>query len=139
MADLSALLDSNPENFVAPPTLPEGEYVWIIMDHQFGQSSKKKTDQVDFQLAVQQPLDSVDADELEGIDLTKAKTKATFYLTEAALFMLREFLEKAGCMAGSFKESIDASKGQTIVGTVRHRQGENGRTYVDVGDWAEVE
>lgn len=139
MADLSALLDANPENFEAPPKLPEGEYEFIVMDHTFGESSQKKTKKVDFSLAVKQPLDSVDTDELENVKLEKAKVKATFYLTEDALFMLREFLEKAGCMGESFRESIDAAKGQTIVGTVKHRQAQGSdRTYIEVGDWAEV-
>jgi len=120
MPDFNALLDKNPLEFERPPTVPEGEYLVVIREKKFGQSSQKKTPFVEFSYGIVSPMASVPEEALSGVDLSKAKLRDEFYLTEDAMFRLRDFLEMIGCTEGSTRDAIESAIGQQIIVTVGH-------------------
>src|SRR5262245_27368133 len=120
MPDFNALLDKNPLEFERPPTPPEGEYLVVVRDKKFGQSSQKKTPFVEFSYGVISALPSIPDEALNGVDLSKVKFRDEFYLTEDAMFRLREFLELLGCTEGSTRDAIESAIGQQVVVTVGH-------------------
>lgn len=142
MANLESLLDKDPSTFERPPVLPEGEYLVTVLDSTLGttpgKNGKEKTPFVEFTFGIQSPMESVNEEELEGIDITKAKVRDTFYLTDAAAFRIREFLEKADAIQSTLREGIAAAKGQSIVVTVAHSPNDRDpeRPYVNVRGYA---
>jgi hypothetical protein len=76
------------------------------------------------------PLESVPEDALEGIDLSKLKPRDDFYLTEDAMFRLREFFEMVGAVENSTRESIEACIGKQVVATFGHTQSQRDPTRV---------
>lgn len=96
--NFAALLDQNADDTKAPVPVPEGTYVAIITGHEFGESSQKKTPQVQFLAKLVSPMDDVDPEalaECENWNQKEIKSRElTRYLTTDAMIMLKEFLEK---------------------------------------------
>jgi len=134
MPDFNSLLDKDPLSYERPPTAPEGEYLLLIKGRTYGQSAKKKTPLVDFQYGVIAPMPSIPEEALQGIDLTKVKLHDEFYLTEDAMYRLREFFEIVGCVQGTTRESIDAAVGMQVIATVGHEtsQTDPSRKYANI-------
>lgn len=141
MPNFNDLLDKDPTTFERPPTLPEGDYLGVIKGKTYGESSKKKTPFVQFQFGVVSPLESVSQEALADIDLTKVKLKDDFYLTEDAMYRLREFLEMADCVQDTTRESIEAAVGQQIVFTIGHEtsQTDSSKVYANIRGYAKPE
>lgn len=141
MPDFNALLDKDPTQFERPPTVPEGDYLLLIKAKVFGQSAKKKTPFVEFQYGIVAPMPTIPMEALEGIDLTKAKLRDEFYITEDAMYRLREFFELVGVVMPSTRESIDACVGQQVIGTVAHTQSttDASRTYANIRGYLKPE
>lgn len=140
MADFSEFLDKDVADIERPPTLPEGEYEMVIMKKDFGKSAKKSTPFVEFHFNILNAKESVDSDALEGIDLAKQKPKVQFYLTEDALFRLKEFGEIAGVNETKLGDMIDGCVGQTVVGTCSHTHATDGteRVFTNFNKFAPV-
>jgi hypothetical protein len=130
MPDFNKLLDADPTSFERPPTVPEGEFLLLIKGKELGTSAQKKTPYVRFHYQVMTPLESVPEDALEGIDLSKLKPRDDFYLTEDAMFRLREFFEMVGAVENSTRESIEACIGKQVVATFGHTQSQRDPTRV---------
>lgn len=76
-----------------PKPLPAGSYIAAVGAHKLGESSKKGTPYIEYEFKIESALDDVDPDELEDFgDITKKTLRGQFYLTESALFMLKDFL-----------------------------------------------
>lgn len=76
-----------------PKPIPIGGYEAKITKIEFDESSKKKTPFARFHFEIVQALEDVDEDDLEEFgEVAGKKTKTDFYLTEAALHMLQEFI-----------------------------------------------
>lgn len=143
MANLESLLDKDPSTFERPPVLPEGDYLVTVLDYRIdktpGKDGKEPTQFVEYTYGIQSTVgDSVNEEDLEGIDMAKQKVRDTFYLTDAALYRIREFWEKAGCLEGTMRDSLQASKGQSVILTVAHSPNprEPERPYVNVRGYA---
>lgn len=141
MPDFNKLLDADPSQFERPPTIPEGEYLMLIKGKEFGQSDKKKTPFVRFHYQIMSPLESVPEEALADIDLSKAKPRDDFYLTEDAMFRLREFFEFCGAIESSTRESIEACVGKQIVATFGHTQSQRDptRVFAEIRGYARAE
>src|SRR5256885_335119 len=93
--NFGSLLDTNADEVEKPKPRPEGSYLWTVKGMpRFDKSSKKQTEFAEFTLACVQAGDDVDEEALAtagGIeDYTQ---RVTFYLTEASLWRLKEFLQ----------------------------------------------
>lgn len=131
--DFNALLDTQADNVEAPKPLPSGEYTFRISSYEMGQSSQKQTPYIRYLLQPTAAGDDVDEDMLEEVgDWQQKQLRATFYLTDRSMFMLRNFLEGA-CqieVAGrTFKELIPEAVGCEVIGTVTVQAGNNGGQF----------
>src|SRR5215510_10206233 len=93
MPDFNSLLDADPTSFERPPLIPEGDFLGLIKSRKFDKSAQKKTPYVRFDFQLISPMDSVSPEAMVGVDLAKTKPHDEFYLTEDAMFRLREFFE----------------------------------------------
>ena len=121
MVDFAALLNKPTESAVKPPPLPAGDYLWGVTKYTFGESDKKKTPYVEFNLQCLQASPEIDPVGLQGIDLTKRTRDLTFYLTDDALWRLRDFLEKSLVINGqgrTFMACLPEAVGKQFIGTV---------------------
>lgn len=141
MPDFNALLDADPTSFERPPTLPEGEYLALVKGSEFGKSSQKQTPYVRFHYTILQALDSVPQEALDGVDLGKAKMRDDFYITEDAMFRLREFFELADAVESNTRESVQACIGKQVVLTIGHTpsQRDPTRTFAEIRSYARAE
>ena len=98
-ADLDALLDVSMDDVVEPGQTPAGSYLAQITNFEQGESSKKKTPFFEFEFSILDVGEDVDEEALEeagGRDAIIGRTVSDeFYITEKALFMLKNFLENA--------------------------------------------
>jgi hypothetical protein len=117
----NTLLDKTVGSAERPKAVPLGIYQGIITEMGFDVSSKKKTPYVRYSVRPIKPVNGVDPDLFEaagGQDrLNKMKIGLDFYLTEDAMWRLREFLEdslRIDCTTRSFKEAIPYAVNQQI-------------------------
>ena len=76
-----------------PKPMPIGSYEANIVKIEFDKSSQKKTPLVRFHFSIVQALEDVSEDDLEEFgDVVGKKAKTDFYLTDAALHMLQDFI-----------------------------------------------
>ena len=135
--DFNELLATPMDDIKRPPPLPTGTYHGIIAGHEFGKSSRKQTSFVQYNLTLLSAGEDVDQTQLEGIDLTKRPMRATFYLTEAARYRVKEFLESVGVdvTGRSLGECIPDANNARVLITVTQRNSEDGKEiYNDVGE-----
>lgn len=121
-ANFANILSKKVEETERPKPIPAGNYVFAILEHEFGESAKKKTPYVRFWCRPMAPMADVDQSILPPTWQEK-KMKLDFYLTDDAMFMLREFLEKTLGMSTSgmaYSDLIPATTGQNFVGQVGH-------------------
>ena len=123
-----SLLEKQADQQEAPKPLPVGHYAVMAIKHEFGQSSQKKTPYVRFFFQGMSAGFDVDADQFEACGgderLGKVNLRSDFYLTEDALFMLTQFLEKLDIdMEGrSFADLIpEACANQPVIAYVGQR------------------
>lgn len=121
MVDFAALLNKKTEDATRPPPLPAGDYMLQVGKFQFGESDKKKTPYVEFEINILSPGADIDPVGLQGIDLTKRKLRLTYYLTDEALWRFRKFLEETLVINGTgrtFNQCMPETVGKTFVGTI---------------------
>ncbi|MFA6159363.1 MAG: hypothetical protein WC763_07095 [Candidatus Paceibacterota bacterium] len=128
-----------------PKPLPVGSYTALISGlPRFDKSSKKQTDFVEFTLKLLSAHDDVDAEELATMGGVADKTiKDTYYLTETALWRLKDFLANAGLdvdSGNSYNELIEATPGQQIGISIRHEASQDGQSiFARIGKTFAVE
>jgi len=129
--NFGALLDTAPSEVERPKPMPEGSYLWVVQGlPEFGKSSKKQTEFVAFTLKCLQAGPDVDLDELEEMGgIADKTTKATFYITETALYRLKEFLEHCGVEEGtSLRAMIEETMNCQVGGYIRHEASNDGES-----------
>jgi len=114
----------------APSLLPVGHYMGLITGQpETGNSAKKQTPFVTFQVKLTEALGDVDQDELnalEGNPLDKTRD-LTYYLSPNALFMLTDLVKSlGGSDQMTIMESIEwlAGVGEPIVVQITHEPNE---------------
>ena len=121
MADLDSLLETSADSIEPPKALPAGTYVLQIGQHSFGESSQKKTPYVEYSAVPVDHDEDVDTEELEEFQNWREKNlRLRFYLSPAALFRVKQFLEIVGLDTSgkSLKELIPQAQGAQIKGYV---------------------
>lgn len=93
MVDFSQLLSTPTDEIKRPPALPAGNYNGTITKYEFKESNEKKTPFVQFTFRVDSAGEGIEPADLEGIDLSKKTLRRDFYLTEDAMWRLKEFLD----------------------------------------------
>ena len=123
--------------------LPVGSYLAVVSGQpEYGKSSQKQTEQVDFSMKILEARDDVDEDALEEY-LTKADgtvkklsdctIKNRFYITENSMFRLMNFLDHLdGVKPGqkgpkdSPRQRISEATGKQCILSVRHKPWNSG-------------
>lgn len=127
--NFGALLDKSASDVERPKPLPQGSYHCVVKGlPRYDQSSKKKTDFVEFTLVPQTAGEDVDADELAEMGGLANKTiRATYYITEDSLWRLKAFLEHCGIEeSGSIRNMIDETPNCEVVAYLRHEASNDG-------------
>lgn len=143
--NFGSILDSNPEETKAPALLPVGTYLTVIQGlPRQDKSTLKKTEFLEFSHKILSAMDDVDTDQLAEIgpivDLKPVKN--TFYLTEDAMFMLKDFLTLS-CkieMQDTYRPMIEQTPGMQVLIKIKHTPSQDGtRMYANVASTAPVE
>lgn len=138
MAEFASILDRPPSEVERPKPLPSGSYKCIITERpRFDKSSKKQTEFVEFALHPLEAGEDVDEDELNkvltkgdgSVGLLKDKSiRATFYLTEDAMWRLKKFLVDDLLIeeGDSFREMIDEALNKEVIAYIKHVPSDDG-------------
>lgn len=124
MVDFTSLLEKKLDDVEAPALLPQGSYIMTVAGYRTGESAKKKTPYVEFDLKISSAMDDVDQEELAKVKNLQDKTlKTQFYLNEDALFRLKDFCKKTGVPTEgkSFTEILSEIAGAQLIGIVNHK------------------
>lgn len=154
--DFTGILNRQSGDVERPKPLPIGQYTWKIKGlPNYDKSSKKGTPYAEFTCVPIQALDTVDPDDLEEALTRKSGKKMladmvqklTFYLTEDALFRLKEFAindlrvateEEAEAM--TLSALIELTPNSEFIGTIKHTPSNDGKgVYANIGDTAPTE
>lgn len=143
--NFTSILDEAPTEINRPKPLPAGTYECVVQGQpRYDKSSKKQTDFVEFTLRPVAAGDDVDEDELNEAGGIDGKTiRATYYLTEDAVYRLDEFHSHCGIdisepasRRARNEECVNAS----IIAVVKHRSSEDGqRIFMELARTAPVE
>ncbi len=117
------LLSQPTDEVEKPKPLPAGTYQFAIVEHIFDTSSKKGTPYVRFMLSPIAAGEDVDEDLLAGVNNWQAKKmKFDCFLTEDAIWRLKDFLENAGINTSgrTFAECVPEAMGAFVSGFVKH-------------------
>lgn len=113
--NFTELLSKDIESAERPKPLPSGTYRLEITGHEFGTSSQKGTPFVQFNFKVVEPGEDVDPEDLDDVKEWQKRTlQDKFYLTEAAMYRLREFMEKRlglDCTGRTFDQNVPETHG----------------------------
>lgn len=128
MASFKDILSKPIAEIKAPPPVPMGTYDWRIVSHEFGESAKKKTPFVRFQVAAISAGEDVDQEALTAFGgIAEAEMKIDFYISEDAAFRLKDFLEKdVGLTGATLEDLIKQTINQTFRGYVTQKPSEDG-------------
>ncbi len=147
MANFQDILNRPSEEIKPMPTLPMGSYHTIIVGlPEQGQSSKKKTDYLKFTHKIIAPLDDVDPDAIaefqaDGETIAGQEVDNTFYITDKAANMLKEFILNCGVdLTGkSMAEGLDEVPNAEVIIHIKHEASDDGkRVYSKVASTARV-
>ena len=131
-----------------PVNFPVGQYDAIVMNYEFGESAQKGTPFCQFNIKLTAPREDVDDDQFEaagGMEKLNARAplRLTFYVTDNALYRLREFLENTMELpkeGRNFDEVIPEAANLPLVVTIKHRAGQKeGEFFMEIADHAPAE
>jgi len=132
--NFQSILGESPTEVVRPPIMPEGTYLCVVGDWDRGESSKKKTPFVKFNLKPISAMEDVDEEKLAALDgLEGKRLSITFYTTPDAIFMLDEFHQNCGIDmtdGTSRLERCDEVKNAQVLAVVSHRIDDNDKDRV---------
>ena len=150
--DFAGILNRQSGDVERPKPLPIGEYLFKIKGlPNFDKSSKKGTPYVEFTCIPIEAQESVDTDDLqESLTRKSGKKqlqdmvqKLTFYLTDDALFRLKEFMVNDLSIEEGDKTlqaMIDETANAEFIGTIKHTPTNDGKgTFANIGSTAPVE
>ena len=142
--NFSDILDKPASETEKPKPLPVGGYVCVVKGlPRRDKSSKKGTPFVEFTLQPLEVLEDVDADELTAMGgFTNKTIKATYYLTDDALWRLKDFLEHCGIEiadGASYSQLIEETPNCQVIAYLRHEASEDGTSiYARLGKTAPI-
>ena len=129
---------SKPVNSIKEPApLPAGTYTGVIKSYKYDESREKKTPYVRFEVQLQSPGADIDPSDVAEIDLTKKIMRRDYYLTEDALFRLKDLIVSCGVDSSgrSLAEVIPDLVHAEVLVNVTTRSSEDGKKiYFDVQD-----
>lgn len=133
-ASFGSILDRAPSEIEKPKPAPVGSYITSIVGQpRYDKSSKKQTEFVEFTHKFISAGDDVDADELKEFlgdrKLSDITMKNTYYLTETALWRVKEFLEHASIDLDdheSLRSAIEATPGAQVGLFINHEPSQDG-------------
>lgn len=101
MVDVRTLLDTPADEIKKPPVWPAGDYHGFVEKYEPGETREKKTAFIRVFVRCTRADESIPADMLDGIDVSKRSFRTDFYLLEdkSQHWRLKEFLEKIGLSA----------------------------------------
>lgn len=146
--NFASILDRKMSEIERPKPLPVGVYQCTVKGlPRLDESSRKKTPFVEFTLV---PLAMIDgeADDLEAMGGLANKTiRATYYLTDDALWRLNKFLSDCGIEEKDSKgedkgvnEAIEETPGRQVLVTLKHQASDDGEAvYAQIASTAAVE
>lgn len=145
--NFGSILDKAPSDVKAPEALPVGSYLCTVMGlPRYDKSTKKGTEFVEYNLVIQDVGEDVDEEDAKAVDggLRGKSIKATYYLTDTALYRLKEFLEHCGLdveHAESMRELVDQAQGQQVIAYLKHEAATDGsdRVFARLAGTAPVE
>jgi len=130
--NFASILDEAPTEINRPKPLPVGTYICVVQGQPtYDKSNKKGTPYVQFTLRPVAAEEDVDPEELEAMGGMESKTlRATFYLTEDAVYRLDEFHQHCGVDISDASVSR-RNRNENIVNAqvravVSHRMAEDG-------------
>lgn len=120
--DFGAMLKKKIDDTKRPEAKPAGTYQGVINSFKFGESAQKKTPYLQLVVNNVQPGDDVDRDQLSSYRenfpgvIEKWQVTYEFYLTDDALFMLKEFLQSMGIdtTGRSYDETIPELRNRPV-------------------------
>ena len=133
-----SILDRAPSEIEKPKPLPQGSYITSVVGQpRFDKSTKKQTEYVEFTHKIKSASDDVNEDELATYlggekKLTDVVMKNTYYLTEGAVWRLKEFLEHCGIdmdEAESLRAGIEQTPGAEVGIYVNHEPSQDGTSF----------
>lgn len=130
----------------APKPLPVGTYLASVKGlPEFNKVGQQDRDVADFTLVLIQAEDDVDAEDLEayGKTIQGREMRARFFLTEDALYRLKDFMEKCGIDVTDKKKTlaqlINDVPGSQVKVYVTHRPNQDGsQIYNEIKSYAGV-
>lgn len=146
-ANFGAILDKAPSDIKPPEALPVGSYLCVVQGMpRYDKSTKKGTEFAEYNLSIIQALDDVDEDAVKEVagGIAGKIIKATYYLTDGALWRLKEFLEHCGLdveNAESLRELMEQPNGQQVIAYLKHDPATDGsnRIFAKLAGTAPVE
>lgn len=136
--NFSSILDIDDEDVQRPAQAPIGTFLFTVRGLPRADfSSKKGTEFREYTLVAMQAMDDVDEESLDEFltmpsgekrKLSEAPfPKATFYLTDNSLFMLKDFLDACGVESGGkLRDRIDKANGCQVLGKIKHTPRQSG-------------
>ena len=151
--NFASILDKAPTHVERPKALPVGGYLCVVKGlPKFDKSSKKQTPYVEFTLQPMQAMDDVDEDALKEVltkedgtvtPLSSKSIRATYYLTEDALWRLQAFLEHLGFELDgetSMAQMVNETQGRQVIAYLKHEASDDGESvFAKLGGTAAVE
>jgi len=141
--NFGALLDKPASDVERPKPLPQGSYHCIVKGlPRFDKYSKKFTEFVEFTLQPTAAGEDVDEEDLAAMGGIANKTiRATYYITEDALWRLKDFLSHCGIEEdGSLRNMIDQTPNCEVIAFIKHRASEDGQSvFAELAKTAPVE
>lgn len=129
-ANFGSILDTPSNAVERPKPMPQGTYVCQVQGlPRYDKSSKKQTEFVEFTLQFLSAGEDVDQEELAAIGGFQGKTiKATYYLTETALWRLKDFLDHCQIEEGdsSLRQRIEEAAGKQVGVFINHEASQDG-------------
>ena len=133
-ASFSSILDRAPSEIEKPKPAPQGSYTTVLVGQpRFDKSSKKQTDFVEFTHKLLSAGDDVDEDDLKAFlgdrKLADNQIKNTYYITEGAVWRLKEFLEHCGIDQDdieSLRAGVEETPGKQVGIFINHEASQDG-------------
>ena len=128
--NFASILDESPTEVSAPQPAPQGTYVFVVGNPRYDKSTVKGTDFVEFPvraIAAESDVDEAELEEAGGLDAINLR--ATFYLTEDAVYRLDEFHSHCGIDledGTSRRSRNDAVVNAEVRGFVKHEPSKDG-------------
>lgn len=119
------LLKQNSTQIERPKALPVGHYYAVITGNSFDLSRQKQTPFARFMLKLEAPADDVDAEEINGIDVTRRELRKDYYITPGALYRLSDMLDAVvGDPERDLEERIPETRNVRVLIKVTQRENE---------------